>query len=127
MKIGSLKINLRHIGIFATVCIILLVMMNFNTRLEELFQLQKGAGIVRSEATDVMVTQQALQTQVAQATSPAAAEEYARSQAHMAQPGDQVLGIVPAPGAAPQPTPAPSPTLKQKSNLGIWMAFIFGQ
>jgi cell division protein FtsB len=127
MKIGSLEINLRHIGIFVIVCIVLVVMMNFNNRLEELFQLQKGAVTVRAEATAVMLTQQALQTQVAQATSPAAAEEYARSQAHMAQPGDQVLGIIPAPGTSPQPTPAPTPIAAQKSNWDIWMAFIFGQ
>jgi hypothetical protein len=127
MKIGSLEINLRHIGIFVTICIVLVVMMNFNTRLEELFLLEKGAVGVRAQATAVMLTQVSLQTQVALATSPAAAEEYARSQAHLAQPGDQVLGIVAAPGSTPEPTPTPKSTQIQKSNWDIWMAFIFGK
>ncbi len=127
MKIGSLKINLRHIGIFATVCIVLVVMMNFSTRLEELYQLQKVAGVVYSQSTAVMLTQQTLKTEVAQATSPAAASDYARGQAHMAQPGDQVFGIVAEPGFTPEPTKSPAPIHVQKSNVEIWMTFIFGQ
>jgi len=127
MKIGSLEINLRHIGIFVTICIVLVVMMNFNARLEELFLLEKGAVSVRSQATAVMLTQLALKTQVAQATSPAAAEEYARSQAHMAQPGDQVLSIAAVPGSTQEPTPTPTPIKAPKSNWDIWVTFLFGK
>ena len=127
MKIGPLEINLRRLGVFITIVVVLILVMNFNTRLEELSRLQNEVAVVRTQATTVVITQQALKTQVALATSPAAAEEYARNQAHLAKPGDQVFVILPAPGATAPAVPVPTPVNTNTTRWDVWMNFIFGK
>jgi cell division protein FtsB len=127
MKIGPFEINLRRLGIFISIGVLLVLVMNFNTRLEELSRLKNEAATVQAQATAVLVTQAALQTQLALATSPAAAEEYARNQARMAQPGDKVFVPMPAPGVTPQPTPAATPIFTNLTKWDVWMMLIFGQ
>lgn len=127
MKIGPLDINLRHVSVFIIIGVALILVMNFSERLEELSRLQHEAELVQVKATAVMLTQHALETRVALATSPAAAEEYARQQAHMAQPGDQVFAILPEPGATAPATPTPTPFVSDRTNLNEWVDFIFGK
>ncbi len=127
MKLGPLQINLRRLGIFIAIGILLAMVMNFNSRMEELTRLQNDAATVRAEATGVMITQIALQTQVAEATSVSSVEEYAREQARMAQPGDKVIIPLPQPGITPTPAPTPTPAYKDLSNWEIWMIFLFGE
>lgn len=127
MKIGPLQINLRRLGIFISIGVFLVLVMNFNARLEELARLQGEAATVRAQATAILVTQAALETQVALATSPAAVEEYARNQARMAQPGDKVFIVIPAPGSTPQPTPTTTPVLANLTKWDVWMLLIFGK
>ena len=125
MKIGPLEINLRRLGVFISIGIVLILVMNFNTRLEDLSHLQNEAATVRAQATAVVITQQALETQVALATSPAAVDEYARNQAHMAQPNDNVFVIVPAPGATAQAAPTLTPADVNQTKWDIWMNILF--
>jgi len=127
MKIGPLQINLRRLGVFLSVGVLLVLVMNFNARLEELSRLQGEAATVRAQGTAIMVTQAALETQVALATSPAAAEEFARDQAHMAQPGDKVFIVMPAPGSTPPPAPTATPILTNLTKWDVWMLLIFGK
>jgi cell division protein FtsB len=127
MKIGPLQINLRRLSVFISIGIFLVLVMNFNVRLEELARLQGQAATVRAQATAIMVTQAALETQVAIATSPASAEEYARNQARMAQPGDKVFIVLPAPGSTPQPTPIATPILTDMTKWDVWMILILGK
>ena len=127
MKIGPLEINLRRLGVLITIGIVLTLVMNFNTRLEELSRLQNEAATVRVQATAVFITQQALETQVALATSPAAVEEFARDEAHMAQPGDQVFVVVPAPGATAPPSIVPTPVESKLTRWDVWMELLFGK
>lgn len=127
MKIGPLEINLRRLGIFIAIGVILVLVMNFNARLEELARLKSEAATVEAQATAVLVTQAALETQLALATSPAAAEEYARGQAHLAQPGDKVLMPIPAPGVAPLPIPTATPAFANLTKWDVWMQLILGK
>lgn len=127
MKLGPLEINLRRLGVFIIIGIVLVLVMNFNTRLEELSRLQNEAAVVRLQATAVIITQEALKTQVALATSPAAAEEYARNQAHLAKPGDQVFVILPAPGATAPAVAIPTLVDSSLTRWDVWMDFIFGK
>lgn len=127
MKLGPLHINLRRVGIFVAIGILLALVMDFNSRMEELVRLQNQAATVRAEGTAVMVTQSALQTQAAQATSMSAVEQYAREQARMAQPGDYVVIPLPVPGSTPPPTPSPTPAYSTLSNWEIWMLYLFGK
>jgi hypothetical protein len=127
MKIGPLNINLRRLGAFIFIGIILVLVMNFNARLEELARLQSEAATVRVQATAVVVTQYALQTQLALATSPASAEEFARDQARMGQPGDKVFIVMPVPGSTPPPEPTATPVLTNMTKWDVWMILIFGK
>jgi cell division protein FtsB len=127
MKIGPLEINLRRLGIFIALSVILVLILNFNARLEELARLKNEAATVQAQATAVLVTRTALETQLALATSSAAAEEYARGEAHMAQPGDKVLVPIAAPGASPLPTPTATPAFANLTKWDVWMLLIVGK
>jgi len=127
MKIGPLNFNLRRISVFIAIVVFLTLVMNFNSRLEELSRLQGEAATVRVQATAVIVTQQALETQLALATSPAAVEEYARDQARMVQPGDKAFIVMPFPGATPPPAPTATPILTSMTKWDVWMILIFGK
>lgn len=127
MKIGPLEISFRRLGIFILVAVVLVLVMNFNTRLGELARLQNEVATTRAQATGVILTQQALKTQVALATSPAEVDAFARGEAHMAKPGDNVVIVLPSSGATPQPSPTPTPVVNSLSSWQVWMLYLFGK
>jgi cell division protein FtsB len=127
MKIGPLEINPQRIAIFLGVAILLFLIVDFNTRIEGLSRLQNELATVQARGTNIVVTQYALETQVAYATSDAAAQEYARNQAHLAQPGDNVIVPVPVPGATPPPTATPTPTFANLTKWEVWLEYLFGK
>ena len=127
MKIGPLQFSFRRLGVFILIGIVLVLVMNFNTRLGDLARLQNQVATVRAQATSVMVTQAALQTQMALATSPAAVDAFAHGEAHLGKPGDHVVIVLPVPGATPPPTPIPTPAVNDLKPLDVWMLFIFGK
>jgi cell division protein FtsB len=127
MKLGPLEINPQRIAIFLGIAILLFLIMDFNTRIEGLSRLQNELATVQARGTGVVSTQHALETKVAYATSDAAAQEYARNQAHMAQPGDNVIVPVPVAGSTPPPSAAPTPTFENLTNWEIWTAYLFGK
>ena len=124
---SSLPINLRRIGLMIGVGLLVLVVIDFNTRLQELNNLSAQAKIVRTQATQAMQTQIALQTQVGFANSDSAAEQYARTDGHMVQAGD--IPVVPlGDSSGPPPvTPTPAPSVEPKQNWEIWWWLFFGK
>lgn len=127
MKIGPLEIDSRRLGIFIVIGLVLFMVMNFSARLGDLAHLQNIAKTARVQATGVIITQGALHTQVAQATSPDAVGGYARGEARMGKPGDKVVIVLPVPGATPEPTPTPSPVVNELTQWEIWKFFLFGK
>ncbi len=121
------SINWRRVGIFAGIAILVLIVIEFNTRLEELNQLTDEAMIFRAQATQAIQTQAALQTQVAYASSDAAVEDFARGDGHMVQEGD--IPVVPfgGPNSPPTPTPTPMPTPTPLPNWQVWWNLFFGE
>jgi hypothetical protein len=109
------------------IAILLFLILDFNTRVEGLSRLQNGLATQQAIGTGVVVTQYALETQVAYATSDAAVQEYARNQAHLIQPGDNVVIPIAVPGATPEPSPTPTPTFGDKTNWEVWMEYLFGK
>jgi hypothetical protein len=63
----------------------------------------------------------------AYATSDAAVKEYARDQAGMAQPDDNVIVPVAAPGSTPSPSATPTPAFANRPNWDVWMEYLFGK
>ena len=120
-------INWRRVGIFVGIAILVLIMIEFNARLEELNRLTDEANVYRAQATQTMQTQVALQTQVAYASSDAAVEKYAREDIHMVQEGD-IPGVpIGDENSPPISTPMPTPTSTPMPNWRVWWNLFFGE
>ena len=115
---------MKEFLILLGVLVLVLVVMDYNTRIEKLNQLNEKAVIVRAEATQAVETQIAVQTQIAEATSDPVTEEEARNNGEV-QEGDQRIVPLPAPGNLPpgviESTPVPERLLKWE----IWFALFF--
>jgi len=123
----SVPINLRRVFVTIGIVVLVFVVLEFNRRLEELKLLNEQTDIVRTQATQIMQTQVALQTAVAYANSTASVEEWARTDGHYIKDGDLPVVPVSAPGAAPieLSTPIPLPTPMQ--NYEVWWELFFGK
>ena len=119
-------INPRRIFVFVGILALILMVMDFNARLEELDRLKKQSKVMSAQVTQGMQTQVALQTQVAYATSDQAAQDWAYGEGRYVQPGDQPVAPVRQPGALPigstEPTPIPAPA----PNWQVWLNLFFG-
>jgi hypothetical protein len=119
--------NMRRVAVFAGVIILILIMVELNSRLEELNRLNDQLDQVRVAATQSMQTQVALQTQLAYAGSDQAVEEWARTEGHYMQEGDQPVVPVGQPGSDPivitTPTPIPTPM----QNWQVWWGLFFSK
>ncbi len=123
----QIPIQFRRVAIFAGIFILILFIVEFNSRLEELNRLNDQRNQVQALATQAMQTQNALQTQVAYAESTEAVEEWARTEGHLLQEGDQPVIPLGVPGSEPVivNTPAPIPTPLQ--NWEIWWTLFFDE
>jgi hypothetical protein len=121
----NIQINFRRVAIFAGIFVLILLVIEFNSRLEELNRLNEQRDEVRVIATQSMQTQMAQQTQVAYAASTAAVEEWARTEGHYVKEGDQAVIPVGQPGseAVIVSTPVPAPTPMQ--NWEVWWNMFF--
>ena len=119
-------INARRAVAFAGILLLVLIVMDFNARLEELNLLKKQAGIVSAQATQAMQTQLVLQTQVAFAGSDQIVDDWARSEAHYAQEGDQAVVPVGVPGATPEQLESATPVPTPMPNWKVWWELFFG-
>ncbi len=127
MVMPNIPINFRRFAIFLGVFILILLVIEFNSRLDELNQLNSQREEVRTAATEAMQTEMSLQTQVAYASSTEAVEQWARTEGHYIQEGDQPVIPVGQPGSDPvivdTPTPAPTPM----QNWQEWWNLFFGR
>ena len=124
---STVPINVRRVLVTIGIVVLVFVVLEFNRRLEELKLLNDQAALVRTQATQAVQTQFALQTNVAYANSTASVEEWARTDGHYIRDGDLPVVPVEAPGAAPVEisTPVPLPTPMQ--NWEVWMSLFFGE
>jgi len=123
----NMPINLRRLAMLMGIVVLVFVIMGFNARIEEYNRQTKQVATVRAQATQVMETQLALQTQVAYSNSTTAVEEWARTDGHYIRDGD--LPVVPigkmgsTSVSASTPTPIPTPL----SNWQVWWNLFFGE
>ncbi len=119
-------INPRRIAIFIGILVLILMVMDFNARLETLNLLRREQAAVSAHATEAMQTQAALQTQVAYASSDEVVNEWARVEGHYAQSGDQPVVPVGIPGEAPAVLESPTPDPTPMPNWQVWWDLFFG-
>jgi hypothetical protein len=118
---------LRRIAVFAGILVLILMVMDFNARLETLNALRKQAAIVSTRATQVVQTQLALQTEVAYASSDQVVHEWARNEGHYVQSGDQPVVPVEVPGMAVEALASPTPLPTPMANWQVWWALFFDE
>ncbi len=123
----NIPINFRRFAIFLGVFILILLVIEFNSRLDELNQLNGQREEVRAAATEARQTELAMQTQVAYAASTEAVEKWARTEGHFVQEGDQPVIPVGQPGSEPVVIDTPTPTPLPMQNWQEWWNLFFGQ
>ena len=111
-----MKIKWRNILIVIGLIIAVVLLIDFNHRMEELDRLSTQLNVVRAEATEIVQTQTALASQVAYATSDLAVEEWAYDN-KMVRPGEHPVVVVP--GADITPTPGLT-NVSQSEELPFW-------
>ncbi len=119
--------NIRRVAVFAGIFVLILVLIEFNSRLEEWNRLSDQREEVRAAATQAMQTQLALQAQLAYAGSTAAVEEWARSEGHYVQEGDQPVVPVGQPGSEPVIVSTPTPVPTPMQNWQVWWELFFSE
>ena len=122
----KIRIFDRRILWVGALIIFILLMLNLNSRLGEMLRLNSEKVQVSAQLTQLVSTQQYLQTQIAYATSDVAVQEWARQEGHMALPGD--IPIVPLAPVDSTPTPQtpPAPPAQPVKNWQVWDALFFG-
>ncbi len=123
----SIPIDWRRVAIIVGVLFLVVVIVDFNTRLEELDRLNRKADTTRAEATQATWTQIALETRVGHAGSDQIVEEQARSESHMIQEGDRPVSVLGDEGAVPPEKPEPTPIPTPKPNWQLWWDLYFGE
>ncbi len=123
----NIPINYRRFAIFLGISILILMVIEFNSRVQELNQLNDQRDEVRIAATEAKHTEEALNTQVAYAASTEAVEKWARTEGHYILEGEQPVIPIGQPGSEPviaaTPTPAPAPI----PNWQEWWNLFFGK
>lgn len=119
-------INPKRLAIFIGILVLILMVMDFNARIETLNLLRREQAVVSAQATQAMETQAALQTQVAYASSDRVVDDWARTEGHYIQSGDQPVVPVGIPGDAPTVLESPTPSPTAMANWQVWWELFFG-
>jgi hypothetical protein len=121
-----MKFKWQNILMLVGLVIAVVLLIDFNRRMEELNRLNTKLELVRAEGTDVVQTREALLTKVAIATSDDAVEIWAYQNGWV-RTGEHPLTLVSGGGAAEE-TPAPQVITPTESlpNWRIWWELFFG-
>ncbi len=120
-----MKSKWRNILIIAGLAVAIVMLVDFNRRMEELDRLTAHLDAVRAEGTAVIQTQAALAAQVAYATSDVAVAEWAYGN-KMVRTDEHPVSLVPGGDATPTPEPTSIPQSELRSNWRIWWELFFG-
>ena len=119
-------LDLKKIALIAGAVILFFLVMDLNSRLNELSRLTEQRNDAATAVAKLEGTLQVLQTQQAYAGSQGAVEEWAYNEGHMVRPGEQLVIPISPPGTTPEPVFIPTPTVEPVENWEIWLALILG-
>ncbi len=111
--------------IVATLGMLILLIIRFNSRITEMRQLDLEAEKVKVEVTMLRQTQMVLQTQIAYATSDAAVEAWAYEEAKMKREGDQLVVPLSPEKSTPLPSKVEIAIVEPVENWQVWQALFF--
>jgi hypothetical protein len=102
--------------------VLVLLVMDFNSRMAELRRLTAEKEDVSARVTSLVETQLSLETQVAYATSEAAVYYWAYNFQHLGKEGDVLVVPIQPEGSLPQATPTPVITPQVIQNWQVWLS-----
>ena len=120
-----MKSSWRNILIVLGLFLAVVLLIDFNRRMEMLDNLTAKLASVQAEGTSVMQTQNALVTQVAYATSDQAVEQWAYAN-KMVRPGEHVVQLEPSGTVTATPVPVPVTQMEALPNWRIRWELFFG-
>lgn len=120
-----MMVKWRNILIVIGLLLAVVLLVDFNRRMEELDRLTAQLDAVRAEATAVIQTQIALSGQLAYATSDVAVEEWGYEN-KMVRPGEHPVSVVPGANVTPTPESTLVPQREEQPNWRIWWELFFG-
>jgi hypothetical protein len=120
-----MKPKWRNILVVLGLFLAVVLLLDFNRRMEELDRLTAQMNSVKAEGTAVVQTQTALAGQVAYATSDAAVEEWAYEN-KMVRPGEHPVVVVSGADATLTPEPTLLPQVEEVPTWRIWWELFFG-
>ncbi|HTX92157.1 MAG TPA: hypothetical protein VMC09_13170 [Anaerolineales bacterium] len=120
-----MKFKWQSVLIILGLLLAVILLVDFNRRMEELDRLNAKLTSVRAEATAVMQTQAALVTQVAYATSDAAVEQWAYENKWV-RVGEHPIDVVSTTNTTPTPIPSVSTQAQPQPTWRIWWQLFFG-
>ena len=120
-----MKFRWRTALIIVGLVVAVVLLIDFNRRMEELNRLSTNLKAVQEQGTEVMETQVALVTQVAYATSNGAVEQWAYENKWV-RVGEHPVDVIPADNVTPTPVPAEVTQTASPPNWKIWWEMFFG-
>jgi hypothetical protein len=116
----------KYILIVVGLVILALLIMDFNSRMEEWRSLTVQKENISAQVTSLAATNAYLEKQIAFATSPAGVMEWAYQDGHWVRPEDYlVVPISPDGGSEPAPTPVPVVIREPVENWQLWVSLFF--
>ena len=112
---------MRYTVLALLLVVLVLMVMDFNNRTAELNRLRIEEKTVSARLESRQQTKEALEAQIAYATSDAAVMKWAYENRQV-RPGDVPVVPMPAAQVTPQPTPRPVVTPIEISNLSRWLS-----
>jgi hypothetical protein len=120
-----MKFKWRNILIVVGLVVAVVMLIDFNRRMEELNRLSTNLKAVQEQGTEVMQTQVALVTQVAYATSDSAVEQWAYENKWV-RVGEHPVDVVPSGNVTPTPVAPAVTQTASPPNWRIWWELFFG-
>ena len=102
------------------------LVMDLNSRLNDLSRLSGQRDQLQNQVNQLQITQFALETKIAYATSEVAVKDWARENAGLGQPGDIPVIPLPPKDYTPQPALQPTSTPQIVEHWQKWWALFFG-
>lgn len=121
------SVDLKKVGLIAAAIILFFLVMDLNSRLNELSRLSAQRDEVATVVSELESTLSVLRTQVEFARSEGAVEEWAYSEGKMVRPGEILVIPLSPPGTTPQPILLPTQIVVPVQNWEIWIALILGR
>jgi hypothetical protein len=107
--------------------LLVLLVMDFNTRMADLRRLTSEHDQVSAQVTDLYSTQSSYETAVAKATAEEAVLVWAYTYQHEVKEGDTLIVPIEVPGSIPTPEPTPTPTPEVIHNWQVWLSLFVDQ